>query len=48
MLSGEHFGACHPVISEILNGILQGNDPYLIGVDFSEYIKAQEEADRTF
>ena len=48
MLSGEYFGACHPVISEILNGILQGNDPYLIGVDFSEYIKAQEEADRTF
>jgi hypothetical protein len=27
---------------------MQGHDPYLIGHDFNEYIKAQEEADRIF
>ena len=40
MLAGNIFGTCHPVIVEMLNGALQGNDPYLIGVDFADYIKA--------
>lgn len=48
ILKGEAFGECSDVIGEILNGILEGNDPYLIGVDFKEYIKAQDEADRIF
>ena len=40
VLAGNTFGTCHPVIVEMLNGALHGNDPYLIGVDFAGYIKA--------
>jgi hypothetical protein len=36
----EKFGPSDPKIKEILNGILAGNDPYLIGVDFANYIAA--------
>jgi hypothetical protein len=39
-LEGAVFGECHPVIAYILNGILEGNDPYLIGIDFKAYIEA--------
>ena len=36
----KQFGEVHEVTSEILKGILEGNDPYLIGVDFKDYIGA--------
>lgn len=45
---GEVFGPCDPVIIELLTGIQQGYDPYMIGVGFKDYIAAQEEADRVF
>ena len=47
VLNGE-FGACSPTIAEMLSGVLQGNDPYMIGVDFKTYIQAQVEADMIF
>jgi len=46
--AGDLFGPCDPVIIEVLTSIVQGYDPYLIGVGFKDYILAQEEADRVF
>ena len=43
MIAEQEFGSVHPFIQEILNKALQGIDPYLIGIDFKFYIKAQEE-----
>ena len=35
-------------MGDILRNICNGKDPYLIGVDFKSYIKAQEEIDQVF
>ena len=32
----------------MINEILQGNDPYLVGIDFKDYIEAQNKADNIF
>ena len=40
ILSSQNFGECPPNIRDSLQGILQGKDPYLVGVDFNEYLKA--------
>lgn len=42
------YGNCDDIISEMLTNICNGIDPYLLGVDFDAYIKAEEEIERVF
>ena len=48
VIEKQEFGPVHQCIQDILSNALQGVDPYLVGVDFQAYIKAQEEINRIF
>lgn len=42
------FGQPDPIITGMLQEIQNGNDEFLIGVDFKNYINAQDDIDRVF
>lgn len=47
-IKNQQFGECDQIICDLLTNICTGKDPFLVGVDFKNYVQSQEEIERIF